>query len=162
MSLGLFDIKEEDHVYFETDKNFIFENAKPKEGYTYGLYRCKGGTFRVYIKASEGVLEDIFINGDYIISPKDYIKSLENFLKGKKIDIIKDELDLFLESRAFRNRYIKRTYKRSGFVYNKKARCKRFWFKRRYTYCKYRRRFKRKPSKGKGDAASLLCQTKMV
>ncbi|ACG58231.1 CO dehydrogenase beta subunit/acetyl-CoA synthase epsilon subunit [Hydrogenobaculum sp. Y04AAS1] len=100
---GAFDIKEEEHVYFETDKNFIFENAKPKEGYTYGLYRCKGGTFRVYIKASEGVLEDIFINGDYIISPKDYIKSLENFLKGKKIDIIKDELDLFLESRAFKS-----------------------------------------------------------
>ena len=94
----------EDEIPFKTkDKTKIFENVKNKEGYTHGLYRCKGGTFRVYIKASEGVLEDIFINGDYIISPKDYIKSLENFLKGKKIDIIKDELDLFLESRAFKS-----------------------------------------------------------
>ncbi|PMP91215.1 MAG: lipoate--protein ligase [Hydrogenobaculum sp.] len=103
---GAFDIEDDEenkYVDKEFDQKFIFENAKPKEGYTYGLYRCKGGTFRVYIKRLNGVLEDIFINGDYIISPKDYIKSLENFLKGKKIDTIKDELDRFLYTHPFKS-----------------------------------------------------------
>jgi len=73
----------------EFDRAVIFENARPKDGYTYGLYRCKGGTFRVYIKEKNRVLEDIFINGDYIMFLGYYIKSLENFLIGKKIEDVK-------------------------------------------------------------------------
>ena len=85
------------------DESFIFENARPKDGYTYGLYRCKGGTFRVYIKEKDGILEDIFINGDYIISPVNYIKSLENFLKGKNVDSVRKELEKFLEENPFKS-----------------------------------------------------------
>ncbi|GAB6078144.1 carbon monoxide dehydrogenase beta subunit family protein [Hydrogenobaculum acidophilum] len=98
------EIKEDEE---STDKKFdeisIFESKETKKDYTYGLYRCKGGTFRVYLKEKDGILEDIFINGDYIISPKDYIKSLENFLKGKRIDKVKTDVDSFLETKPFKS-----------------------------------------------------------
>ena len=82
-------------------KDFLYKDSKQKDGYIYGLYRCKGATFRVYLKEENNKIKDIFINGDYILYPNDFIKYLENAIINTDTKNIEEVLDEFLKKNDF-------------------------------------------------------------
>ncbi len=90
--------------YYSSDE-WIYQIKKPMEDSEalFGIYRCKGGTFRVSAKVDTNtkVVSQVIINGDFFVNPKKLIYDLEAYIKHTHIDEMERKIKEFFKDKEF-------------------------------------------------------------
>jgi hypothetical protein len=55
-------------------------------GMTEGLHKARSGLIRALLKTKDGLIEDIIISGDFIMTPENYADKMEIALLGVKAE----------------------------------------------------------------------------
>jgi len=93
---------EEKKDYYRSEE-WVYQVKRPPEGEEVltGVYRCKGGTFRVAVKTDGKVLQQVVINGDFFVHPKRLVYDLEAYLKHTPLEEVERRIRKFFEEHPF-------------------------------------------------------------
>lgn len=61
-------------------------NMNRLEGMAEGLHKARSGLIRALVHVEGGVIKDVIISGDYIMTPEHYADDMEKTLLGAKAD----------------------------------------------------------------------------